>query len=90
MGGGGADAAAIEVEDAALLAAGKDDAPAKGVATLAVDQPGFEQLLETIASASKMTVQVSAGRVAEAQFLDQVRIMQAPLMQVCNGCATWK
>ena len=36
---GGSDTAAVEVDDAAVLAAGEDDAPVEGVTALGVEKP---------------------------------------------------
>ena len=67
-----ADTAAIEIDDLALLAAGEDHSPAEGVAALVVDQADVEQQIERIAWVGEMTSQISAGSVADAQFLDEV------------------
>jgi hypothetical protein len=43
MGEGGADAAAVQIHDAAVLAAGEDDALIEGVVAVRVDEPGAPQ-----------------------------------------------
>ena len=82
MGEGGADTAAIEIDHAALLVAREDDAPAKGVSALRVNQPRAQQQIQRITEIGQMTPQVATGSIAEAQFGDQVRILEASLLQI--------
>jgi hypothetical protein len=46
MGEGGADTAAIEIHHAPLLVAREDDAPAKGIAALGVNQPRAQRQIQ--------------------------------------------
>ena len=78
----GADTAAIQVDDPAALTAGEDDTPAEGVAAVAVDQAGVEQQIERIAQGSEMVPQVSAGRIADAEFFDEGGIVQSTVFQI--------
>ena len=66
MGEGGADTAAIEVDDVALLTARKDHATAKSVAALGVDQSGVEQPIKPIAVGHEVMPQIATGRIADA------------------------
>src|SRR6516164_3293013 len=84
MGESRADTAAIEVHYMALLTAGEDHAPAKGVSALMADQPRLQQHIEGIAQVGQMTPQISARSIADAQFLNQFEIMQTSLLQILN------
>ena len=66
MGEGGADTAAIEVDDVALLAAREDHATAESVAALRVDQTGVEQPVEPVAVGHEVMTQVAARCIADA------------------------
>src|SRR6202162_4339975 len=46
VGKSGTDTAAIEIDDASLLVARKDDTPAKGIPALVVDQAGAQQQIQ--------------------------------------------
>ena len=81
---GRANAAAVEVHHAAMLAAGEDHAPAEGVVAPMVDQAGFEQHIERIVLGSEMTMYISAGSIADAQFLEERRIAQATLLEIAR------
>jgi hypothetical protein len=65
----GADAAAVEVDYLAALAAGEDDSPAEGIAAVAIDQADLQQLIERTAPSCEMTPQVSAGSIDGAVIL---------------------
>lgn len=51
----GADAAAVEVDDLAILPAGEDYTPTEGVTALVIDPTHLEQLIERIALRGEMT-----------------------------------
>ena len=85
MGERRADAAAIEVDDLALLVAGEDDAPTEGIAAMAIDQAGLQQHIEIAAAEKKMAPQVSARSVTDAEFFDQGGIAQSALLQIACG-----
>lgn len=55
MGEGGADTAAVEVDDASVLAAGKDDAPVEGIVALGVDEAEAREQLPGVALEQEMT-----------------------------------
>jgi hypothetical protein len=80
-----ADAAAVEVDDLALLVAGKDYAPTEGIAAVAIDQADLQQQIEITAADKKMAPQISAGSVTDAQLFDQVGIAQSTLLQIACG-----
>ena len=82
MGEGDADTAAVQVDDAAVLAAGEDDALVEGVAALGVDEAGALQQIEGIALGYEMTPQAPAGGIADPQFLDQGGIVQSALFKI--------
>jgi len=52
---------------------------------MVIDQPNLQQLIERTARGSKMTAEVSAGSVTDAEFLDQRGIVQSALLQVVRG-----
>src|SRR5690348_15883500 len=79
-----ADAAAVEIHDLAVLAAGEDHPPAEGVAALLIDQTGVEQQIERIALGGEMASQISAASVADAQFFDDGGVAQSSLFQIAN------
>ena len=68
MGEGRADAAAVEVDDALTLTQREDDALIKSIRALCVDKAGCPQKFEGITLRGEMTAQISAGRIADAQF----------------------
>src|SRR6516225_12101475 len=78
-------AAAIEVDDAILLAPGENDAAAKGILALGADQSQFQQLFQGIAQLLEMRAQVAAAGVTQAELLDQCRMVHATLGQVLNA-----
>ena len=55
MSEGGANTAAVEVENIAVLAAREDDTPVKGVAALGVDKAGASQQPQGVALSREMT-----------------------------------
>ena len=89
MGEGGADTAAVEVDDASVLAAGEDDALVEGVVALRVEQAEALQEIEGIALGREMTAQAPARGIADPQFFDQGGIVQSALLQItqCLGVA---
>ena len=54
VGGGGADAAAVEVDDLFALAQRKDDALIESICSLGVDEAGFSQRRKGIALGREM------------------------------------
>ena len=79
---GGADAAAVEVDDLFALIQRKDDAQIESIRALRVDQAGISQHGKRIALRREMVAQNSAGRIADTQLLDQSRIMKSALMKI--------
>jgi len=77
-----AETAAIEVDDAPLLATREGDASIEGVATLGVDEAETPQKRERTALSRKMAAQVSAGGVADAQLLDESGIVHSALLEI--------
>lgn len=78
----GTDTAAVEVDDAACLAAREDDTPVKGVAALRVEQTETPQEMERIALSREMTAQTRAGSVTNPQVFDRGRIVQSALLKI--------
>jgi hypothetical protein len=68
---GGADAAAVEVDDVFALAQREDDALIESVGTVHVEQADLPQQIEGITLCREMTAQTSAGSVTDLEFLDQ-------------------
>ena len=85
----GADTAAVEVDDAACLAAWEDDPSVKGVAALRVEQTETSQEMERIALSREMTAQTRAGGVTNPQISDRGEIVQSALLKIvqCLGVA---
>jgi len=52
---------------------------------VAIDQADLQQQIEITAADKKMAPQISAGRVTDAQFFDQVGIAQSTLLQIACG-----
>ena len=65
MSEGGADAAAVEVDDVFALAQREDDALIESVGAVHVEQARLPQQIEGIALCREMTAQTSAGSVAD-------------------------
>jgi hypothetical protein len=84
MGEGGAQTAAVEIDNASVLAAGEDDAPVESVAALRVEQADTPQEIARITLSREMTAQAPAGGVADPQFLDQSGIVQSALVEVAQ------
>ena len=82
MGEGGADTAAVEVDDASVLAAGEDDAPVESVMALRVDEAYLLQEIEGIALSGEMTPQIAAPGIADPEFLDESRIVYSALFEI--------
>src|SRR6185369_8139600 len=81
---GGADAAAVEIDDAVVLAARKDDAAIESVAAVGIHQTTMTQAVRWEACGHEMTAEV-AGGIADGQFLQKGRIVQSALGQVMDG-----
>jgi len=81
---GGADTATRDTHYAALLVKRKDDSPAEGIPALVVDQACPQHQVKGIAAIGQMTPQIAAGSIAQAQFLNQVRISQTSTLQILN------
>lgn len=78
-------AAAIEVDDAILLAARKNDAAAKSILALGTDQYQFQQPFQGITQLLEMRAQIAATRVADAEFCDQSGVVHSALGQILNA-----
>ena len=66
MGEGGSDIAAVEVDDASVLAARKDDALVESVATSWVEQAETLQEIKGIALRCEMTAQARTRSIADS------------------------
>ena len=88
MGQGVAQTAAVEVDDASVLAAGEDHAPVESVAALGVEQADPLQEIARIALSREMTAQAPAGGVADAQLLEQGGMAQSALRCDSAGLLT--
>jgi len=84
MGEGGADAAAVEVDDASAVAAGEDNTLAESIVALWSDEAESLQEIERIALNGEMATQISARGVADAQFFDQGGIMHSALLKIAQ------
>lgn len=82
MGEGRAPATAVEVDDVSLVAAGKNQAVIEGIAALRVEEADAPQQLKRVALGQQMTPQVSAGGIADPEFLDQAGIKQSALLKI--------
>src|SRR2546421_11610627 len=49
-----------------------------------VDQPGAQQQIQGVAEICQMAPQIAAGSITEAQFLNQVRILQTSILQILD------
>jgi len=83
----GVETAAVEIGQAPALATWKHYASVESVPTLAIDEADFPQGFEGIAECREVAAQVAAGGIANTQTLDEVGIVQAPLMEVLQ-CLT--
>src|ERR1700677_3022579 len=79
MGEGRAGAAAVKVDDALALTQREDDALIKSIRALCVDKTGCAQKFEGITLRCEMTTQISAGRIADAQFSNQGRMVNSEI-----------
>ena len=75
MGEGIANAAAIQVDDVILLAAGENHAPAKGIGALRTN----------LAEGLQVRAQAAAMGIADAEFLDDPRIVHSALSEILNA-----
>jgi hypothetical protein len=82
MGEGGGDAAAVQVDDATVLAAGEDEALIEGIVALRVDEAGAPQQIERIALGEEVTPQAPAGSITDLQLSDQGRVAHSALFQI--------
>lgn len=82
MGEGGVDAAAVQVDDAAVLAAWEYDALIQGIVALEIDNAGFPQQIERIALGNEVTPQARAGGIADLQFANQGDFVQSSLFEI--------
>ena len=85
MGEGTTNTAAVQVDDAILLAAGKDDAPAKSIRALRINQARFKDPLKRVAEALQISAHTAATSVTNAELLDELRIMYAALGQIVHA-----
>ena len=84
MGERRADAAAVEVDDALALTQREDDALIKSIRALCVDKTGCPQEFEGMTLRCEMTPQISAGRIADAQFSNQGRMVNSALPEIAE------
>ena len=84
MGEGGADAAAVEVDDVFALAQREDDALIESVGAVRVEQADLPQQIEGITLCREMTAQTSAGSVTDLEFADQGGIMHSALVEIAE------
>ena len=89
MGEGIANTAAIQVDDVILLAAGENHAVAKSIGALRTNQARFEQLLQGVAEGLQVRAQVAAMGIADAEFLDEPRIMHSALNEILERANLW-
>ena len=82
MGEGGAEAAAVQVHDAAVLAAGEDDALIEGVVALGVDEAGVPQQIERATLGEEVTPQAPARGITDLQLTDQGEVAHSALFQI--------
>ena len=78
----GTDTAAVQVDDAACLAAREHDPSVKGVAALRVEQTETSQEMERIALSREVTAQTRAGCVTNPQVFDRGEIVQSALLKI--------
>ncbi len=75
-------AAAVQVDDAAVPAAGEDDALVEGVVALGVDEAGVLQQIEGVALGEEVTPQAPAGGITDLQLPDQGGVAHSALLQI--------
>ena len=78
----GSGTAAVEVDDASVLAARKDDAPVESVTALRVEQAETPQEIARIALSGEMPAQAPTRGITDAQFFDQGEMVQSALFQI--------
>src|ERR1700681_1582278 len=79
---GGSGTAAVEVDDASVLAAREDDTPVEGVMARGVDQAEASKQIEGTGLCHEMPAQVSARGIADPQFPYQGGIVEPALFQI--------
>jgi len=84
MGEGGADAAAVEVDDVLALTQREDDALIKSVGAVSVEQSNLPQQIEGITLRREMTAQTPARGITDLEFLDQDRIVETTLVEIAQ------
>jgi len=82
MGERRADAAAVEVDDVAVMLQRKHDALIERVRAARVDEAEPLQHIERIALRRQISPQGSAGRIADAEFPKQSRIMHSAPVEI--------
>ena len=87
MGEGTANAAAVQVDDVILLAAGEDHAPAKRICALRINQACFKHPFQRVAEALQVSAQIAAASLANPEFCDELGIMHAAPGQVIHAFA---
>ena len=80
-----ANAAAIQVHDVILLAAGENHAVTKSIEALRAHQPRFEQPFQGIAEGLQVRAQVAATGIANTEFLDEPGIVHSALREILNA-----
>jgi hypothetical protein len=78
----GSDTAAVEVDDALILATREDQTPVEGVVARGVDQAEAPKQIEGTALCHEMTAQVSARGIADPQFPYQGGIVEPASSQI--------
>ena len=85
---GCSDAAAIQVDNPAILAARNDHAAAESVAAFVADQAGCAQQFGRITQGREMTPEAPAGSIADAEFFNYGEIPQSAAFQIAYGFRT--
>ena len=81
---GGADAAAVEVDDVFALTQREDDALIESVGAVRVEQADLPQQIEGITLCREMTAQTPAGGITDLEFSDQGRIVQSAPVEIAQ------
>ncbi len=81
---GGADAAAVAVNDVFVVAQWKDDALIESIGTLRVEQADMPQQIEGVTLCRKIMAQTPARGIADFEFLDECEIVQSALVEVAH------
>src|SRR5215469_13313939 len=87
MGGSMAEAAAVQVHDAILVPTGEGHALAQNLAALGIDQPDLAHPFRGVAKGLEVRTQACAARIADAEFLNELRITYATLGQILYALA---